>query len=310
MNSMMERASARPAVTVDVAVCTFRRDSLQRTLASLAAQTGLDDVRLRVVVADNDERPLIEPQIRAQARVLGLDLDYRHAPFRNISVARNACLDAAQGDWLAFIDDDQTVEPGWLAALLAEAQAGGWDAVLGPVRAVYDDAAPGWMRSGDLHSIRPVFRDGRIETGYTCNVLIRRRLIETAGLRFDPALGRTGGEDVDFFYGLTDAGGRIGFAADAWACEPVPAPRTRLRWLLTRAFRSGQTHGRRLSQGRTAFARRAGQFVLASAKAGVCAVAALAAAPRPATAGRFVTRGVLHLGVAARLAGLREIELY
>ncbi len=87
--------------------------------------------------------------------------------------ARNACLEAADGDFIAFVDDDEVVSEGWLKALLAKAQASGAAAVLGPVRAVYEPDAPEWMVAGDFHSTMPVFVGGEIRTGYTCNVLIR-----------------------------------------------------------------------------------------------------------------------------------------
>jgi succinoglycan biosynthesis protein ExoM len=291
-------------------VCTFRRESLAGTLASLAAQVLPDGVSLRVIVADNDETPVAEGRIRAVAAALGLDLDYRHAPARSISIARNACLDAARADWLAFIDDDEIAEPQWIAAMLREARAGDWDAVLGPVRAIYDGAAPGWMRQGDFHSTRPVVLKGAIETGYSGNVLIRRALVERVGLRFDLRFGRTGGEDLDFFYRLRDAGGRIGFAEDAWVEEPVPTGRASLKWLLARTFRAGQSHGSRLTLSQPRAAGRVRQAALAIAKAAACACGALVSLPKAATRNRFLTRGALHLGVLARMAGVREIELY
>ena len=131
--------------SVDVGVCTFRRPAVAETLASLARQALPDGVRLRVIVADNDETPSAEALVRRTAAEHGLDLAYAHAPARNICIARNACLDAARADWFAFIDDDEIATPGWLAALLAEAERGGWDAVLGPVKAVYGAGAPDWI---------------------------------------------------------------------------------------------------------------------------------------------------------------------
>jgi succinoglycan biosynthesis protein ExoM len=288
-----------------IGVCTFRRDSLDETLASIARQRPGP---IRVVVADNDETPVAEGRIREAAGRLELQLDYRHAPSRNISVARNACLDA-EADWLLFIDDDELAEPGWLTAMEREAARGQWDVVLGPVDAIYSEAAPRWMRQGDFHSTRPVVRNGSIDTGYSGNALIRLEFVRRHGLRFDPRLGRSGGEDLDFFYRLRDAGGRIGFAEDARAWEPVPEGRANLRWLVTRTFRAGQSHGARLAKVRPGPVQRALQATLAAGKAVACALAAIAM-PRAAVRNRFITRGALHLGVVARIAGLKEIRLY
>ncbi|HEY8572376.1 glycosyltransferase family 2 protein [Phenylobacterium sp.] len=296
-------------VNVDVGVCTFRRPAVAETLASLGRQQLPAGVRLRVIVADNDEQPSAEATVRAVAQAHGLDLAYVHAPARNISLARNACLEAAQGRFLAFIDDDETATPGWLAALLAEADRGSWDAVLGPVKAVYGDDAPEWIAAGDFHSTAPVEVNGKILKGYAGNVLIRRSTIEPLGLRFDLARGRQGGEDDDFFYRLTDAGGAIGFAPDALAYEPVPAGRASLRWLLKRSFRTGQTHGARL-ESRCRGAARLAQIGVAGAKTGACVAGAAASALSPTRRSRWLVRGSLHAGVVARLAGLRELELY
>ena len=295
---------------VDICVCTYHRPAVADALAALAGQDGRDAIRFRIIVADNAQDPEAQSLVTGVARNLGLDLLYLHAPANNISVARNACLETATADWIAFLDDDERAESGWLRAIIAEAERGSWDAVLGPVQAVYPSSVPRWLKSGDFHSTRPVFVHGRIETGYTGNVLIRRSRIEGAKLRFKPELGRSGGEDVDFFYRLRDAGGRIGFAADALAVETVPPQRANLSWLLKRAFRAGQTHGARLANKSSGPAGRAANFCLASAKAGACAVSAAACLPAVVRRNRFLTRSALHCGVAARLIGISEIKFY
>jgi succinoglycan biosynthesis protein ExoM len=294
---------------VDVGVCTFRRPAIADTLASLGAQRLPAGVAMRVIVADNDETRAAESFIRAAAQDSGVNLEYVHAPARNISLARNACLDAAEGDFLAFLDDDETATPDWLSALLAEAGRGGWDAVLGPVKAVYGPDAPTWLARGDFHSTAPVQVGGRILKGYAGNVLIRRSAVEVRGLRFDLARGRQGGEDDDFFYRLTDSGGTIGYAEDALAFEPVPAGRASLRWLLKRSFRTGQTHGARL-ESRYRGPARIAQIGVAGAKSGACLAGAAAAALSRTRRSRWLVRGSMHAGVVARLAGIKELQLY
>ncbi|MCR5880877.1 glycosyltransferase family 2 protein [Phenylobacterium sp. J367] len=294
---------------VDVGICTFRRAAVADTLASLGRQVLPPGVRLRVIVADNDETNEAEARIRAAAADAGVDLVYVHAPSRNISLARNACLDAARAEFLAFLDDDETATPGWLAALLAEQAQGGWDAVLGPVKAVYGPDAPAWLAAGDFHSTAPVRVEGRILKGYAGNVMVRMETVRRLDLRFDLARGRQGGEDDDFFYRLTDAGGTIGYAEGALAFEPVPDGRASLRWLLKRSFRTGQTHGARL-ESRARGPARLAQIGVAGAKGGVCLAGAAVSALSPARRSRWLVRGSLHAGVVARLAGLKELQLY
>lgn len=294
-------------VQVDVGVCTFKRESVVETLRSLGAQVLPPHVRMRVIVADNEAEPAAEARVRAAAEACRLDLEYVHAPAHNICIARNAILDAVRGDYLAFIDDDQLAASDWLASLVAAIETQGCDAVLGPVKAVYPPGAPGWIAAGDFHSFKPTWVGGRILKGYTCNVLIRRDAIRRNGLRFDLSLGRCGGEDDDFFYQLTDAGGVIGYAPDAHVSEPAPPSRLSLGWMLKRSFRTGQSHGRRLIR-RTKS--RVVQIGVAAAKGVACLAGAAVNALFPVRRSRWLVRGALHAGAVARLLGVKELQLY
>lgn len=292
---------------VEVAICTFRRASLRPALRSVAAQVLPAGVELRVIVADNDDAPTAEDLAYACAAAFGLECRYVHAPARNISIARNACLDAAEAPLLAFLDDDEEAAPDWLALLLAEQAQSSADAVFGPVQARYAADAPCWAAQADLHSIRPVLRGRtrRIETGYTSNVLLRMGAV--GRLRFERALGRSGGEDTAFFAALHAAGGRLGYAPGAVVHEDVPPQRLRLRWVLSRAFRSGQVHGRVL-QARSGRVLR--PAALAGAKAAYCLAGSVLRLASPPGWRRYLARAALHAGVVARLLGLRELQLY
>lgn len=292
-----------PQMIIDVCICAFRRHGVEATLRSLAAQRLPPGVGLRVIVADNDDEPLARGRLTTAAARLGLDMTYVHAPARNISVARNACLDQVRSAWFAFIDDDETAAPGWLAALLAKTEDA--DAVFGPVRGLYDDQAPAWLRRGVFHDTTVVFSGGRIRTGYSGNVLIRREAVERLGLRFDPQRGRTGGEDTVFFGRLHDGGGRLVFAPEAVAVEPVAASRTTLRWLARRSFRSGRSfaelwlnrHGRWSLPLRSA----RGAATLA-----VCAAGAATTFWSAERWRRWLLRGMLHAGAVSFWLGFRE----
>jgi succinoglycan biosynthesis protein ExoM len=294
---------------VDVCVCTYRRKSVADTICSLAAQRLPDGTRLRVVVADNDDTPSAEDIVRKQCTAFGLDYRYVHAPARNISVARNAALDAATAPLVAFIDDDEVATPGWIAGLLECHATTAATIVFGPVQAIYGER-PAWLREADLHSIRPAFRaGGTIDTGYTCNVLLDRAAMTPPmrDCRFDPALGRSGGEDTFFFHHLYSLGARCAFTESALVHEPVPSHRGRLRWLLKRSFRSGQTHARVLL---TTTAWRPRLIAAAAAKCGYCIIGMTLQARSPARWRRMAVRAALHAGVICRVAGLADLKIY
>jgi succinoglycan biosynthesis protein ExoM len=294
---------------IDICVCTYRRAELEATLLSIAEMRRPEGARVRVIVADNDDAPSARDRVYRLAARLPFEVSYVHCPASNISIARNACLDLAGGDLLAFVDDDETVSADWLAELLRRAVETGADAVLGPVRAVYSADAPAWMRKGDFHSTMPVWVDGEIRTGYTCNLLLRRTSPRLAGRCFNLALGRTGGEDTEYLGRLHEAGGRIAFAPAALVFEPVPAERARFAWLARRRFRMGQTHGRILSEG-AAGAARARHMALAGAKLAYCLAAAAFFLFNAKSRNGSILRGIMHSGVLGGLSGVREIVQY
>ncbi len=290
---------------VDVCICTFRRTYLSETLRSVSACAD-SAVDMRIIVADNDTVPSAQPLVDAFASEVAFPVIYLHAPDRNISLARNACLDAASADFIAFVDDDEHVTPQWLKALIQAAETTEADVVLGPVTAVYSDDAPGWMRRGDFHSTVPAYVNGSIQTGYTCNVLMRCKEPFRA-LQFDIALGRSGGEDTDYFYRLRDLGACIVFASDALVYEPVPAERAQMIWLLRRRLRSGQTYGTQLIRSSK---NRWTSIALASAKSGYCLAMAGLTIFSPVLWRRNILRGALHIGVIGGLLEAKQAALY
>src|SRR5437763_6456965 len=106
---------ARPAVTV--VLPTFQRpQSLARTLGSLADQQtpGLD---WELIVVDNDEPPGVEASVRKLTADIPAPVTLLREPKRGAAFARNTGIDAANGDVVAFIDDDVVAASTWLAAL-------------------------------------------------------------------------------------------------------------------------------------------------------------------------------------------------
>lgn len=297
------------SIRIDIGICTYRRPELQATLESLFRLAEPMGVQLRLIVADNDASPSARALVDEMRAHSPFPIHYVHCPESNISIARNACLAESDAEYLAFIDDDETATPLWLAELFSTLMHSGADAVLGPVKAIYDGRSAGWMRKGDFHSTMPVWVDGRIRTGYTCNVLLDMRSPAVAGRRFALSLGQSGGEDTHFFTGLTDDGGRIEFARDAIIEERVPEKRASFSWLAKRRFRSGQTHGRILAAKNTGLSR-ARQTGLAGLKLVFCAAMAAATAFSPINRNRYVLRAALHAGVVSGTLGMREIRQY
>lgn len=295
-------------VSIDIGVCTFRRAHLSRTLESMAALDVPPGTIIRVIAADNDTEPSATGIVQQMRSAFPFELVYLHCPASNISLARNTCLDAsANSDYLAFVDDDETVSPQWLRELLAVALETKAHAVLGPVHATYGASLPGWLAAGDFHSTNPVFVRGEIITGYTCNVLIKRAG-RAAPLRFNLKRGRTGGEDTEYFTRLHQLGGQIAFAPGALVFEDVPPERARMSWLIARRKRAGQSHGAIMIE--TTTASRVGVALSAAAKAAYSFGAAALTAASPVRRRANILRGMLHIGVVSSALGSSEAVQY
>ena len=291
--------------TVDVCICTFRRPQVVDLLASLAKQDLPESWRMRVIVADNDETRSAEQAVLQAFAVHALEGIYIHAPARNISIARNACLDTITAPLAAFVDDDEIARPDWLSSLIHRLKATGAGVVFGRVAAVYAPGAPLWAVHGDLHSTEAFFRNGDIEGGYTCNVLFRREAI--GDLRFDPAFGRTGGEDTIFFGALTRSGVYMAYAYNAVVEEPVEAARTTLDWLARRAFRSGQSYSIVM---RANGENRAVMLVKSVLKIWFCLAAGIVTMWSAVLWRKATVRGAFHAGVLSGLLGRKPLQLY
>lgn len=296
---------------VMVGICAFRRSELSDALVSLSKLVVPADVDLRICVADNDGTPSAQERVMRAAQTVPFPITYLHAPERNISVARNALLDhadATSADYIAFMDDDETVTPPWLFELLKRARRTGEGLVVGPVKANYLPATPDWMVRGRFHDTFPdTDTEGVAHTGYTCNLLVDLRDARLKGLRFDFSRGRSGGEDSAYAAHYQRAGGRIGYAHAAVVTEVVPAERARMSWLFKRRFRMGQTHGDLVTMGlsRTGRAQQAG---LAALKTLACV--ALAITPDAVRRNKALLRGALHAGAVSGCLGVRHLQLY
>jgi glycosyltransferase involved in cell wall biosynthesis len=136
---------------------------------------------------------------------------------RGVSRARNLALRSFSTDIIAFTDDDCTVPTTWAADFRAIFTKGGYDVVFAPVAAPTNRGViAGWIPEYlPLEAGRTRADGDPINSfGYTANVAISARTVETIGL-FDEWLGpgsehNLGGEDTDYGYRALRAGLCVG----------------------------------------------------------------------------------------------------
>lgn len=294
---------------ISVCICTFRRKSVCNTIESIAAQKISSQISFEVIVVDNDVDPTARTYVEATAaRLDGLNLTYVHAPARNISIARNACVEHAQGEWIAFIDDDEIATEHWLQSHFDTAVRKNLDLAFGPVISVYPEHAPDWIRTIDLHSIsvgdrRPIL------TGHTSNAFFKRLHPAIAPLRFSEDRGRSGGEDTQFFYQCFLGGAKIDETKEAIVHEPVAENRLSLDWLVKNKFRSGITYGKVVVY-RENLARNLLKLGASVVKVAYLMMLALLTIASKATSRRHYVRAVFHSGIIAAFFSVKEAEYY
>ena len=203
---------------VSVVVCTHRRAGHLTDL--LAAVRDLDPTPHEVIVVDNDPGPdSCRPAVEAAGA------RYVREDRTGLNNARNAGLRVAQGDVVAFTDDDCVPSPGWLRTvpdlfddpMVAAATGPAFPYRLeSPTQLRFEEYASfsrGTIRRVVDWTTLPPVHAGQMGSGN--NMLLRRRTLEALGLQFAPELDagtptKSGG-DTYMLYRVLAAGHRIAY---------------------------------------------------------------------------------------------------
>jgi glycosyltransferase involved in cell wall biosynthesis len=226
---------------ISVCICTYQRPLLlKRLLEKLALQRPGEGFTFSIVVADNDPGRSAENLVQQMAQRSSVRIIYCSEPRRNIALARNKTIEHADGEFIAFIDDDEFPADDWLQRLLHACSDFKASGVLGPVRPHFDTPPPRWILRGRFCE-RPEPPTGTVmhwTKSRTGNVLFRRSILDGMPEAFRPEFG-TGGEDQDFFMRTTQRGCVFVWCNEAVAYETVPPSRWTRRYMLNRALLRG-----------------------------------------------------------------------
>jgi len=186
---MSEPKSATGPDSVSVIVRSTARPSLGAALASIATQ---DHPRIEVVVvaASGPNHPALPDRCGPHPlRIVPCALKL------NRPAAANAGLDAATGDWITFLDDDDVLLPGHLSGLMAARLAAPDAGVIHCwARAVFADGSV--ERFGQPFSLTQLYERNFL----SLSTAVFERTLAERGCRFDEALAIH--EDWDMFLQL------------------------------------------------------------------------------------------------------------
>jgi glycosyltransferase involved in cell wall biosynthesis len=245
-NGSIRISGSAADTAVAVCICTFRRPAgLRRLLAGLASQTFNDIPHpvITVIVADNEgslENRRICSEFQESASV---PLIYVPERRQGISYARNACIDnLPEGThFVAMVDDDESPDPEWLNHLLLAQSSSGADVVVGPTLPQFEANTATWIQETGYFA-KPQnpdsFEDLQADPpAATCNALINSEIFSRLGLRFDPLLALSGGEDKLLFQDIKMRGFKFVWATRASVTEWIPRDRATFSYMWREEFR-------------------------------------------------------------------------
>jgi len=240
-----------------VAICTAgERSTLDTAIRSLVAQEWSPTGGLEVLVVDNSRgvSTFVPRVVEEIAQDSAIPVRYAREPQVGLGFARNAASANADGEIVAFVDDDAVVDPGWARALLATYGETDASAVGGRVDPLWDGERPSWLGDELLGYLSIVdYGPERRECHFPhypfgVNISFRRSTLEAVG-GFATALGGGGAptylmDEIDVCRRMERAGYRIYYTPDARVQHLVPASRMTQAFFFQRAAVLGRATAR------------------------------------------------------------------
>jgi len=234
-------------MTCSICIATYKRKQLLRNLLkSIYAQNLPQNITLQIVVVDNDIEKSAEEIIQEFRSDDKIRLEYHSQPKKNISLTRNVSVKNAQGEYLLFIDDDETADVNWINEHLKAIKTFEADGVFGRVVPEFPENTPNWIKAGDFFNKKSP-PTGELATSVaTSNCIVKANLLKNEPGPFSPEYGLTGGEDTHLFYKLRKGGAKLISSREAIVREIIPPDRTRVKWLIKKSYQTGNASTRRM----------------------------------------------------------------
>ena len=250
--------------SLTIIIPTFNRaDRVAETVKSINDSLTEGICSPLVILVDNNSNPEESTKYKALANSAssGVEVHYVCEKKQGRSHACNLGLHLSHTDWVAYIDDDETLGEAWIKTALYWIRKNEFDYIGGPYLPNWECIPPKWLPA-HIGSYKGVLgwieiSDQIVDYAQTdaelCggNFIARRALLNAAG-GFNTKLGRKpgtliGGEDGELHKRIKRAGGKGIYDPKMAIHHLIPASRMTFNYHLRWAYWSGVTNRMRIT---------------------------------------------------------------
>jgi len=240
---------------ISVLISTYNRASLLRKLLNSFLEIVLPE-KIEFIVVDNNSKDNTRKVVKEfYCENPSFNLNYIFEEKQGLSYARNAGILRANGEIIAFIDDDAIPDKYWLKGIKDAFEKFYCAGIGGKIIPEWKSKIPSWLDRDNLwrsfrgiiisHDLGNDFREYTLKTPLPigANMVFKRISFEKYGL-FRTDLGRIGtrlcsGEDTEFCERLLLSGEKIIYSPKALVYHPVEEKRLKKSYFIRWHFNTG-----------------------------------------------------------------------
>lgn len=258
MTKSNEKRESNTPVVHTIALCTYNHvERLTHTLVDLG-KVATPRQSWELLIVDNGSDDATPDLLRESWwRPPGWKVRVVREENLGIAHARNRAVREARGEYVIFLDDDETPASNWLIAMEEAIQTWHPDALGGKIEVSFVGAPrPAWLQDELLgflgaldHGPEPRWLGDASTPIFTGNCAFRRDLFEDIG-HFDTSLGRrgrenTGGEDTEMYRRIIALGRRVRWLPDALIYHRIQADKLKRKYFIDLHYRQGRMEATR-----------------------------------------------------------------
>lgn len=235
---------------ISIIICTYNRSKLlKKTLKSLLSLKNIESAEIIIVnnnSTDDTQNTVLQFIEKYSQKV---KIKYILETKQGLSIARNRGVNEAEGEVVAFLDDDAVPDSNWILSIQSAFNNFKDAAALGgKIIPLFETDRPSWLSNKlltlysvlDLGDIIKKFQNGNYPIG--ANMAIKKEWFTR--FKFNETLGRKGlllvsGEESMLFKKIQNDGGVLYYIPNMVVTHFIPSDRLNKSWILNRYYFEG-----------------------------------------------------------------------